>query len=77
MAQHHSTHSHHPASRLGRFVRRLFSAPFEALPSAFGDQTPPDLSVLQAEVEEARHDVVETPSAPGVHARSSKRMRRK
>jgi hypothetical protein len=77
MKKKHSTHSYHVAARMGRFVQRLFSAPFEALPSAFGDQTPPDLKVLEAEVEEARHDVVESPGVPELHNRSSKPVRRK
>lgn len=73
----HPTHRHHVARHIGHFVQRLFSAPFQALPSAFGDQTPPEFKVLEAEVEEARHDVVETPGMPEVHARSSKAIRRK
>jgi hypothetical protein len=71
------SHSHHRAARVQRFVERVLSAPFEALPSAFGDQTPPDIKVLESQAEEAQHDVVELPGAPGVHSRTSKPARRK
>ncbi len=77
MPVNHSTHSKHLAKRMGHFMRRLLSAPFQALPSAFGDQTPPDLKVLEAEVEEARHDVVPAPAPPSARGRSGKPIRRK
>jgi hypothetical protein len=77
MKKKQSTHSHHVVARMGRFVQHLFSAPFESLPSAFGDQTPPDIKILEAEVDEARHDVVESPGSPEAHKRSSKPMWRK
>ncbi len=77
MSVNHSTHSKHLAKRMGHFMQRLLSAPFQALPSAFGDQTPPDLKVLEAEVEESRHEVVQTPAPPATRARSGKPIRRK
>jgi hypothetical protein len=77
MPRKRSKHSRHLAKRIGLSIERVFSAPFEALPSAFGDQTPPDLKVLEAQVEEAQHDVVELPGQPGVHPRASKPARRK
>ena len=38
-----------------RFLRWLFGAPFEELPSEFGDPVPYDLRVFEAEAEEAQH----------------------
>jgi hypothetical protein len=75
--ENHSTHRRRLSQRIRQFAEHLFSAPFQTLPSAFGDQTPPEFKVLQAEAEGARHDVVETPGMPEVHIRSSKAMRPK
>jgi hypothetical protein len=35
--------------------RRLLSAPFQELPSEFGDTVPPELRVFEAEAEEQQH----------------------
>ena len=77
MEKKHVSHSHRGVARFGRFVERVLSAPFEALPPVFGDQTPPDMKVLESQAEEAQHDVVEVPGAPGVHSQASKPARRK
>lgn len=62
---------------LARFARWLFDSPFRALPPVFGDQTPPDLRVFEAEVEEARHEIQEIPGSPAVRVGRSKPARRK
>jgi hypothetical protein len=38
-----------------RFIRWLFGAPFEELPSEFGDPVPPELRQFEAETEEVQH----------------------
>jgi hypothetical protein len=38
-----------------RFLYWLFGAPFQELPSEFGDPVPPELRAFQAEAEEAQH----------------------
>jgi len=35
-----------------KFLRKLLSAPFQELPSEFGDTVPPELRVFEAEAEE-------------------------
>jgi hypothetical protein len=45
-----------------RFLRWLFGAPFEELPSEFGDLVPPELRAFQAEVEEVEHHPLGTVS---------------
>ena len=37
-----------------RFGRWLFGAPFRELPQEFGDLTPPELRIFEAEAEEVR-----------------------
>ena len=61
---------------LERFARWLFGPPFQALPPVFGDQTPPDLRVFEAWIEEARHEIQEVPAPPAMHDRRSKPARR-
>ncbi len=70
-------HTHQKLGWIGRFARWLFGSPFRSLPPVFGDQTPPDLRVFEAEVEEARHEVQELPGRPTVHGGRSKPARRK
>ena len=41
-----------------RSIRRLFSAPFQNLPPAFGDTLPPDLRAFEAKVDEIQHRAV-------------------
>ena len=38
-----------------RFLHWLFGAPFQELPSEFGDPVPPELRAFQAEAEETQH----------------------
>ena len=38
-----------------RFIRWLFGAPFEELPSEFGDPVPSELRRFEAEAEEIQH----------------------
>ena len=38
-----------------RFLHWLFGAPFQELPSEFGDPVPPELRAFQAQAEEAQH----------------------
>jgi hypothetical protein len=38
-----------------RFIRWLFGAPFEELPSEFGDPVPSELRWFEAEAEEIQH----------------------
>ncbi|MGD8474584.1 MAG: hypothetical protein PVH59_10700 [Anaerolineae bacterium] len=68
---------HERDSWIRRFARWLFGSPFRSLPPVFGDQTPPDLRVFEAEVEEARHEIEEVPAPPGTRGRRSKPARRK
>jgi hypothetical protein len=77
MAHEHTTHKQKKRNPIARFVRWLFGSPFESMPSAFGDQVPPDLRILEAEVEEAQHDVEEVPGAPEIQTKRSKPARRK
>jgi hypothetical protein len=59
-------------------VRRWLSHPSsEVLPPIFGDAVPPDLKVLQAEVEEAQHEIHEVPGPASAHGGRSKPARRK
>lgn len=54
------------------FARRLFRAPFEELPPAFGNTVPPELRVFEAEAEERQHHPVGevSPSQSHGHQRS-------
>jgi hypothetical protein len=72
-----NVHKHEELGWIGRFARWLFGSPFRSLPPVFGDQTPPDLRVFEAEVEEARHEVQEVPGPAAIHDRRSKPARRK
>ena len=38
-----------------QFIRWLFGAPFQELPSEFGDTVPSELRVFEAEAEEIQH----------------------
>jgi hypothetical protein len=38
-----------------RFIGWLFGAPFQDLPSEFGDTVPPELRAFEAEAEERQH----------------------
>jgi hypothetical protein len=40
---------------LRRFMRWLFGAPFQDLPSEFGDPAPPELRIFEAQAEESQH----------------------
>ena len=55
-----------------RWTRRLFRAPFEELPPAFGDTVPPELRVFEAEADEFEHHPVGevSPSKSHGHRRS-------
>ena len=70
-------HNNEMLSWIGRFARWLFGSPFRSLSPVFGDQTPPDLRVFEAEVEEAWHEVQEVPAPPGTRGGRSKPARRK
>jgi hypothetical protein len=59
-------------------IRHWLSHPTsEVVPPIFGDATPPDLKVFQAQVEEGRHEIQEVPGPPAVHGGRSKPARRK
>jgi hypothetical protein len=73
-------HTEHKPKKSGwlQHVRHWLSQPTsEVVPPIFGDAEPPDLKVLQAEMEEARHAVQEVPAPPTVHSGRSKPARRK
>ena len=72
-----SVHKHEEHGWIGRFARWLFGSPFRSLPPVFGDQTPPDLRVFEAEVEAATHEIQEVPAPPGTRGGRSKPARRK
>lgn len=48
---------HNNPSPIGRFTRWLFGAPFQELPTEFGDSVPSELRVFEAQSEEAQHHV--------------------
>jgi len=50
-----------------RWVRRLFRAPFENLPPAFGDTVPPELRAFEAQTDEIEHHPVGEVSSPKRH----------
>jgi hypothetical protein len=77
MTHEHTTHKSKKSNPIERFAHWLFGSPFQSLPSAFGDQVPPELRVLEAEVEEAQHQVEEVPASPTIHERQSRPARRK
>jgi hypothetical protein len=59
-----------------RFLRWLFGAPFQGLPSEFGDPVPPELRVFEATAEEAQHRAqgsVLPPAVPPEHTRPARR----
>jgi hypothetical protein len=62
--------------KVERVARRFLSAPFENLPSEFGDSVPPELRVFEAEAEASQTDVREEIVTPAVHDHSSKPARR-
>jgi hypothetical protein len=51
-------HNNKQGSVIGRFVRWLFGAPFQELPTEFGDSVPAELRVFEAEVAEAQHQPI-------------------
>jgi hypothetical protein len=50
--------------RIGRFFARELSAPFEDLPTAYGDPRPPELRVFEAEMAEQQHQPVAKSPVP-------------
>lgn len=59
-----------------RCVRRLFRAPFEQLPPAFGDTVPPELRVFEAQAEDAQHHAVGEVSSPKIHGHRRSKPKR-
>ncbi len=73
------TRASHKATSSGWLhnVRHWLSHPTsEVLPPIFGDAVPPDMRVLQARVEDARHEIQERPAPRGVRRWRSKPARR-
>jgi hypothetical protein len=62
--------------KLERVGRRFFSAPFENLPSEYGDTVPPDMRAFEARAEASQREVREEIAAPVVHDRRSQPARR-
>ena len=77
MTHPHTIHKQNKPSWLQRVKHWLSHPTSEVLPPIFGDAVPPDLKVLQAEVEEARHEIQEVPASPSVNDGRSKPARRK
>jgi hypothetical protein len=57
-------HNNKQGSVIGRFVRWLFGAPFQELPTEFGDLVPAELRVFEAQVEEAQHQAIGSVVSP-------------
>jgi len=72
-----TTNKAKPHGWLQGFRRWLSHPTSEVLPPIFGDAVPPELKVLQAEVEESQHEIQEVPAPPAVHGARSKPARRK
>lgn len=77
MANTQATHTHERSGWLQRVKHWLSHPTSEVLPPIFGDAVPPDMKLLQAEVDEARQQILEAPAPPTVHGGRSKLARRR
>jgi hypothetical protein len=77
MAHRQTTDKPEGSGWLQRVKRWLSHPTSEVLPPIFGDAVPPDMKVLQAEVDEAQHEIQEVPAPPAVHGGRSKPARRR
>jgi hypothetical protein len=62
--------------KVARVARRFFSAPFENLPSEYGDPVPPDMRVFEARAEASQREAREEIAISAVHDRRSRPARR-
>lgn len=67
---------HNTLRWIRRWVRRLFRAPFEELPAAFGNTVPPELRAFKAEADEIKHHPVGEVSSPQSHGHQRSRPTR-